>query len=296
MIAEEIAQRTARHVLLRRLSLDDGLQEAVPALNVRIADVVVAVRSDDAPSLARIVRALRPFLVSRAAAPDARLDLRVDRTPGIWADESPEPRATLADGVINVEHRDFVGVLSVEGDHMVVVHPRHMLAVENALRVLYALLLVRNGGVLLHAAGVVREPGASVLFGRSGSGKTTVARMARGRALLGDDLVALRRTHRGWVACSTPFGGEHARTRRNRAAGLSELLRLRHGDHFEARPMAAARGVAALLQSVVLPASIGEDRRLALERCLELQREVGVQELTFPLDNGLWRWLDGRRT
>jgi hypothetical protein len=292
MMAE--APREARRAILRRLSLQDGLHELVPALHVQVADLVVAIRSDDAPALATLVRAFTPFAVARTTAPAARLDLRIDRTPDIWDVGSPEPRAETADGLIWVEHRDFVGLLEPDASHMVVVHPRYVLAVENALRVLVALVLLRNDGLLLHAAGVVRDPGATVLFGRSGSGKTTVTRMARGRAILGDDVVALRRGAEGWNAFSTPFGGELARQRRARSARLNELFRLRHGAAFEVRPIPAARGVAELMQSAILPAALAEDGPLALERCGQLQDEVGVQELSFPLDNGLWRWLDGR--
>jgi hypothetical protein len=71
-------------------------------------------------------------------------------------------------------------------------------------------------------------------------------------------------------------------------------LRLRHGEAFALRPLPGARGVSELLQSVVLPAASETDRQIAFERCGLLQAEIGVQELAFPLDNGLWRWLDGR--
>lgn len=293
-MAVEVSPRSAREELLRRLSLADALHELVPPVNMCVGGVVVAIRADDAPSLGLLVHAFAPFLVGRGVPAAARVDLRVDRTPGIWTDRSPEPHAQVGDRTIAVEHRDFVGVLSTAGNHMVVVHPRHKLAIENALRVLYSLLLMRHDGLLLHAAGVVRDPGATVAFGSSGSGKTTVARMARGRALLGDDLVALRRTRDGWCASATPFGGELAKGRRNRTARLHELFRLRQGAAFGVRPMAGARGVSELLQSVVLPAALDDDRRAAFARCAQLQEEVGVQELTFPLDNGLWRWLDGR--
>ena len=258
-----------------------------------LAGLVVAIRADDPAIRTLMLRAFTPFSATSSGDPDARLDLRFEPA-AIWIDGSPEPRADVAGDVIRVEHRDFVGVIGAEGTQLVAVVPRDVLSIENALRVLYALLLIRHDGLLLHAAGVVREPGATVLFGRSGSGKTTAARLARGRPVLGDDLVALRRGPSGWCAHATPFGGLAARRRRARSAPLRELFRLRQGPAFEARPLAAARGVAELLQSAVLPAALPADRVLALERCGALLAEVGVQELVFPLDNGLWRWLDGR--
>jgi hypothetical protein len=177
---------------------------------------------------------------------------------------------------------------------MVVAQPRRVISTENALRVLLALALARRGGLLLHAAGVVRGSGATVLFGRSGSGKSTAARLARGRPVLGDDLVALTRGDDGWRVHSAPFGGYAARRRRARSAPLRGLLRLRHGPAFELRPLGPAAAVSELLQSTVLPAAEPRDRAAALALCADLASAAEVRELCFPVDHALWRWLGER--
>mgnify|MGYP001823805609 CR=1 FL=1 len=47
------------------------------------------------------------------------------------------------------------------------------------LRVAYALLSFDAGGMMFHAAGIVRGGKAHLFFGHSGAGKTTVARVSR---------------------------------------------------------------------------------------------------------------------
>jgi hypothetical protein len=260
---------------------------------LRIAAVPIALRVGDRRFAARLRSAFGPFLAP--IEDDAvAVEVGLDGETAIWRDPSAEPRVEARGELLLVEHRDFAGVLAAGASRMMLVQPRRTLSTENALRVLLGLALVRRGGLLLHAAGVVRRSGATVLFGPSGSGKSTVARLARGRPVLGDDLVALTRTAEGWVAHATPFGGGAARRRPARSAPLGSLLRLRHWPAFELRPLAPASAVAELLRSTVLPAASPADRALALERAAALEAAVGVRELRFPVDHGLWRFLSER--
>jgi hypothetical protein len=220
--------------------------------------------------------------------------VRLDRPSAIWRDDSAEPRIDERDDALLVEHRDFVATMRSDATGMTVLQPRRVISTENALRVLLATALARRGGLLLHAAGVVQDGAATVLFGRSGSGKSTSARLARGRPVLGDDLVALTKEADGWRAHSTPFGGAAARRRRARGAPVRALLRLRHGAAFELRPLAPAAAAFELLQSTVLPAASVEDRLRALGACADLAEAADVRELRFVVDHALWRWLGER--
>lgn len=263
------------------------------SLTLRIADLSVGLAFDDAALAARSAAEFRACQVDDRR-PDVTLCITVAPSGAIWRDLSPEPRATpRANGWIDIEHRDFAAVVDPTGGRMGACLPPRILSVENALRVLLGVALARADGLLLHAASAVGRGGARVLFGRSGSGKSTAARLARGRPVLGDDLVAVRRDEQGWFVHSTPFGGL-AGTRRRvpRTARLRGLYRLRQGAQLEIRPLPGPRAIAELVQSVVLPASGEAERRRAFETCATLRDEVGVGELHFPIDPRLWRWLD----
>lgn len=255
----------------------------------------IELRTDDAAFRARLAAAFGGFVAApEGGVATSRLALRIDKTAAHWRDESAEPHADERLDDLWIEHRDFVARLAPDASAIAIVQPRRILSTENALRVLLALALARRGGVLLHAAGVIRGESATVLFGRSGSGKSTVARLARGRPVLGDDLVALTPEPGGWRAHSAPFGGRLGRRRRARSAPLHSLLRLRHGPTFALRPIAPAMAVSELLQSAVLPAAVDKDRAAALALCADLAGAVPVQELLFPVDHALWRWLGER--
>jgi hypothetical protein len=81
---------------------------------------------------------------------------------------------------------------------------------DACLRVLLCALLPRQGGLLLHASAVVAAKGRGYVFaGRSGSGKTTIARLLDTASILNDELCAVRRVKKqGVMVNGTPFWGE----------------------------------------------------------------------------------------
>jgi hypothetical protein len=85
-------------------------------------------------------------------------------------------------------------------------------ALDCILRVLFATLLPRVGGMLIHGCGL-RHAAIGVVFpGVSGAGKTTLARKAPDADdVLSDEIVAVRRLDDGWRVFGTPFWGDFAR-------------------------------------------------------------------------------------
>lgn len=82
--------------------------------------------------------------------------------------------------------------------------------VENLLRVTTAWRAAAEGGVLLHAAGILRDGLAYLFMGASGSGKSTLARTSREGKVLSDDLILIRKGREGYRAVGTPFRGTYA--------------------------------------------------------------------------------------
>jgi hypothetical protein len=87
------------------------------------------------------------------------------------------------------------------------------LSLDCLLRVLYATILPRVGGMLIHGCGLRHAEVGVVFPGRSGAGKTTLARKAPDADdVLSDELVAVRRADDGgWRVHGTPFWGDFAR-------------------------------------------------------------------------------------
>jgi hypothetical protein len=85
-------------------------------------------------------------------------------------------------------------------------------SIDCLLRVVFATLLPRMGGMLIHGCGL-RHAAVGVIFpGVSGAGKTTLARKAPDADdVLSDEIVAVRRLDDGWRVFGTPFWGDFAR-------------------------------------------------------------------------------------
>lgn len=85
-------------------------------------------------------------------------------------------------------------------------------SLDCVLRIIYSVLLPREGGLLIHSCGLRHEAIGVVFPGASGLGKTTLARKAPDADdVLSDEMIAIRRTDDGWRIHGTPFWGDFAR-------------------------------------------------------------------------------------
>lgn len=122
------------------------------------------------------------------------------------------PRAITArrwDFEVRLAGRSSRGRIAYRGEGRCEASP---FAVDCVLRVLFATLMPRVGGMLIHGCGL-RHAAIGVVFpGVSGAGKTTLARKAPDADdVLSDEIVAVRRLDDGWRVFGTPFWGDFAR-------------------------------------------------------------------------------------
>lgn len=167
--------------------------------------------------------------------------------------------------------------------------------VENFLRVLYAHLVVERDGLLVHAAGVVRDGLAYVFLGPSGSGKTTVARLSSDAIVLSDDMVIVRTTKNGVRAYGVPFRGDFPEApRSNVAAQVAGLFCLRKGDDHSLQPLPKVHALAELVACVpfVMTAPAMSRRVMAIGE--RIVHHLPVNALTFRRDAGFWPLIASR--
>jgi len=90
--------------------------------------------------------------------------------------------------------------------------------------------LARDGGLLLHAAGLLTEQYGFAFTGPSGAGKSTVAALyaARGALVLSDERIILRRIEGAVQMFGTPWPG-NGRHARNQQGPLAGLFCIQHG-------------------------------------------------------------------
>jgi hypothetical protein len=165
------------------------------------------------------------------------------------------------------------------------------MSVENFLRVAFANLLVRRGGCLVHAAGIVQEGRAYVFFGPSGAGKSTVTELSRPRPALSDDMIAMRLEAGELRAERVPFYGVYPPTERHGGRyPVARLLRLVQDARHALEDL--PRAVQVLELRAALPFLDPSDPR-PLDVCGRAAAAVPVRKLRFARDAGFWDLLAG---
>lgn len=165
----------------------------------------------------------------------------------------------------------------------------------SVFRTLCAILLLREGGFLLHASGVVHHGRAWVFCGPSESGKTTIARMAKGLPVLSDETVAITKRVLSYAAFATPFFGEGGPTMGevNTHGRIRGLCFLHKAGQFSHRRLTAREAVERAFPQVLLPKTDTAVVSGLLGNLAEFAEKVPCYDLFFPPRPDLWVYLDG---
>ena len=155
----------------------------------------------------------------------------------------------------------------------------------------------REGGLVLHAAGV-ELGGVAVLFvGPSGAGKTTASNHCPGAAWFARDRAAIVKTPRGWE-CWGMAGGDPVALPRaeRRVLPLGAILRVRRAESSpRVERSSGVRAVTALRESLQCGGSTVTEELRRMDALCEVigSVPVGVIEtrLEAPLTPMLIRWL-----
>jgi hypothetical protein len=165
-------------------------------------------------------------------------------------------------------------------------------AVDTFLRIVYSLALVEAGGLIVHAASLVRHGRALLFCGPSGSGKSTLARLSRDATLLSDELSIVRIAQQGARCHGTPFWGELARAGEDCAAPLHGIYFLHHGRHHAVEPLRPRAALERLLPNVLFFAREPRLTARVFGLAAAVVDAVACADLTFCLDDGFWEVID----
>ncbi|HEY8211921.1 MAG TPA: hypothetical protein VIG99_30775 [Myxococcaceae bacterium] len=178
-----------------------------------------------------------------------------------------------------------VGAYRVEGDEVRVWIPDDPWLAEAALRLAMSVAFERQGGLLLHAAGIAFAGGAGawLAVGASGRGKSTLAQYCSdaGAEVLSDETV-------GWLPdgtlWATPFRStaRFTRSRPLEPRPFSVLAFLEHGEAERLEAMGEAEAVRQVLsQTYRVPGAP------VLHRAATLVAQRGAQRFWFRNDPGV---------
>ena len=174
-------------------------------------------------------------------------------------------------------------------------YERSAWCVENYLRVATAWRVLREGGVLLHAASLVLDGKGYLFMGASGSGKSTLAATSRLGEVLSDDL-SLVRWHDGrFVVAGTPFRGTYAGGRMIRGEfPIAGMFRILKAPDNRREPVPPGSCVPILLASAPFVVDqIERDGRI-LENLRRLDAAHPLAYLHFDRSGDFWSAVLGR--
>jgi len=232
--------------------------------------------------------------------PDFTINLRAHSRPPASSDTiSPEPIILpIARHCFSLKWRFIIGQIDLSKNTMDLdVYDKHFVF-NAALRIGLFFCVLRCGGIMLHAAGVVVPPATPLVFsGRSGSGKTTIAKDAIRRftqtELLSDEIVLLQRgADKSIYAHSTPFWGELQVKGKKQDSPLERLYFI-HKDSFNrTQPLTKQKLVSRLAENTMTFCRTPPSVQFTLGTIAGIAEEIPGFDLHLSRDLSFWDTLD----
>lgn len=255
-------------------------------VRVSIAGLTVALTCDAETLTGRLRERYRLFRTDQPADIHASVRVAGSRRTSALLDTG----TTFRDGVLYFTAPGYDGTIDVEAGRADLTISSQYPAeeVEYFLRVIYALLAFQRGGLLFHAAGIVRNGRGYLFFGHSGSGKTTVARLSADDVVLNDDLVLLMPAEDGWRAYATPFWNPSQVQPTRQNAPLAAMFRLIQSKEVSVETLRPSQAVAEIISNVPIIPDDPQRTPGLLVRSRELLRTVPAYRLYFLPDDSFW--------
>ncbi len=154
--------------------------------------------------------------------------------------------------------------------------------------VIYYMVMKRRA-FMIHASAVNHNGRGWLFSGRSGKGKTTIARLFdnAGTEVIHDDRLIVLKRDDGWYVYSTPV----YRNDIPRYARLDHMWLIDHGTQNTSVPVQGARAVALIMANCIQQNWDVEFPEMLISRIQEVVEEVPVSRLSFVPDSSLCRYL-----
>jgi len=303
---------------------------SVRDLTINIGQIPILVRTDNAAFAHMLADRYGEFVTSDPSPAVMELEVRLIQEAELGggdAEFGEDPDADvsvhLESGRWVMERGDFHAEWDLQCRRGWVRQTANPYSIDGVLRILHSLILAREGGLLVHAASAVRNGRAFVFAGISGTGKTTLARLAPPDVTLLTDEISYVKQVTGnreqgtgnggqviqnWeqgagngflspVTCNlspafsafgTPFAGELARIGHKVQAPLAGVFLLQQGMENRLEPIREGQAVRELMRHVLFFAQDNELVHMIFQTVCDLVRRVPVRRLVFTPDARGW--------
>ena len=270
--------------------------EAGCCLDIRVADVGVAFAVSDDELRASLADHYQGFLHDDAEA-ELRIEVIVvpdlkEQPPSEELRGHPWLDVTARGDRIRVRRFDFDGEVDLATGAATLACQRRPLSVDGFLRLCFSFLLIRRGGLMLHAASIASGGRGHAFTGPSGAGKTTVCRLSGDRTVLTDETTIVRPGGRGYLVYGNPFPGELGRYGPNTSYPLASVNLLVKDRSHGVEELSRDQAVRALLQNTFLHVRDSELTLQAFDAAFAIAREVPVRRLRFAPEPSFWEVIE----
>ena len=258
------------------------------SIKIDIAGTVYGIHCDNQRPISWLEENYGPFVSSKKAGLDVFLRLSKRRRstspaghPLAWTNRYFHARTPFADIGIDFEEKK-ASVRTVSSPPMV-----------DIMRFLCSIMLMKKRGFLLHASAVLDGRSSYIFFGPSESGKTTIARLSRGKTILTDETAAIARHNRSYKAYATPFFGDYGNVEKNANGPLKAVFFIKKSDRFEHKYLKPGEAVKQLFCNAI---RVADDPGISKEMFLsfeDITKKVPFYELHFKKTPEIWRYIHG---
>ncbi len=189
--------------------------------------------------------------------------------------------------VLCITRKDFNGQINLLKKQGYLELCANIYSFDSLLRVIYSSIIVREGGFLLHAAGLSINKKGYVFAGISGSGKSTLAKLCNKLNVLTDEIIIVKHSGKLFYACGTPFWGKLKGSGKNISVPLKRFFFLKKGKELHVDIIDINNALYRFLKCVMLfeQDPFPTDKLLKTFDLLTVKHKL--EELTFPKSKSL---------
>lgn len=270
----------------------------VKNIGLQIADIPLQLNCADQKLLAGIQQQYYKFIY--------RMDQRLITLDIHLSDDLRFPNPDGSDHFFNhqqfsdnccfVNSNYFTGFTDIDKNYgKLIIDSENPLAwLEHFLRIVFAVLALKDGAILFHGAGIIKNGHGYIFFGPSGVGKSTVTNFSPDCTILGDDMIVLKKVNNSYTVYASPFNKEDNEViLTNSHAPIHGFYRLIQDHKTYLEKLNPAQGMAEQLACIPPVNRNYHGSQVAMDFCMELQHHIPCYNLHFTRDNSFWRTIHG---
>jgi hypothetical protein len=255
-------------------------------IRLSIAKITIGIESNNAWLIKQLKHRYQGYLFNENTQLTTKIYWTADRV----GKQKWPPEIVFSPGGVHFNSPGYEGYIDEQqGEAVLKVRSSNPIeGVEYFLRVIYALLVFREGGLLIHGAGILHKGSAYLFIGHSGSGKTTIARYSMNNLVMNDDLIIIMSEQNGWRAYSTPFWNPDQVLPTSLNAPLSVIFKLIQDQTVYLELMSKAQSLAELVSNIPIVTADPSRNEKVLRECFNILSSIPSYKLHFLPDGSFW--------